>query len=612
MNNYIYDIESFPNVFTMMVKHHESGQYWCFEISERGSSIVEMWRFMNYLQRSDSRMIGFNNIAFDYPILHFILNNYQVTAQDINTLCVNIIKADHEDRFDHIIWDDDRLVPQLDLLKIHHFDNVAKFTSLKVLEFNMLSENIQDLPFPPGTILTVDQIPTLISYNKHDVDETEKFFLESLDMIKFREYLSEKYDRNFLNHNDTKIGKDFFIMELEKAYPGSCYHKEMGRRQPRQTPRRSIAFKDVIFPYVRFEQPEFNRVLQWFESTTITETKKAITDLSCEVAGFTFDFGTGGIHGSISSSIVRATDDDCILDLDVTSYYPSLAIANRIFPEHLGEKFCDIYSTIKSQRVGYKKGSPENAMLKLALNGVFGDSNNKYSPFYDPNYTMGITVNGQLLLCMLAEQMIKIHGLQIIQINTDGLTVKCGRKWLPHIEKIKLWWSNMTGLDLEEAFYSRFFVRDVNNYIAEYEGGKVKRKGAYEYDLGWHQNRSALVIPKAVESVLLNGGTVEDYIHNHDDIFDFMLRTKVPRSSRLVLDEKPVQNVTRYYISNTGGALIKIMNPLKGKTEERRIGINVGWLVTECNNMGKIDRTTINFDYYVKEAKKLIDPLAGR
>lgn len=44
----------------------------------------------------------------------------------------------------------------------------------------------------------------------------------------------------------------------------------------------------------------------------------------------------------------------------------------------------------------YAKGTPENAMLKLALNSVYGDSNNQYSVFYDPMYTMKITVNGQL------------------------------------------------------------------------------------------------------------------------------------------------------------------------------------------------------------------------
>ena len=64
-------------------------------------------------------------------------------------------------------------------------------------------------------------------------------------------------------------------------------------------------------------------------------------------------------------------------------------------------------------------------MLKLALNGVYGDSNNVFSVFYDPLFTMSITLNGQLLLCLLAENLMEnVPGLKIIQCNTDGITVR--------------------------------------------------------------------------------------------------------------------------------------------------------------------------------------------
>ena len=92
---------------------------------------------------------------------------------------------------------------------------------------------------------------------------------------------------------------------------------------------------------------------------------------------------------------------------------------------------------------------------------------------------------------------------------------------------------------------------------------------------------------------------------------DFMLRTKVPRSSKLMHGDKQIQNVSRYFIANTGEPLVKIMNPLKGKTEDRRIGINVDYLVRECNDITTVNPAEINYDYYIDEAKKLIDPLKG-
>ena len=57
-----------------------------------------------------------------------------------------------------------------------------------------------------------------------------------------------------------------------------------------------------------------------------------------------------------------------------------------------------------------------------------------------------------------------------------------------------------------------------------------------EYDkLGWAKNHSAMVIPMAVKAHLIDGVDYEDFIRTHDNKFDFCLRTKVPRSSSLVL-----------------------------------------------------------------------------
>lgn len=601
-------------------------------------------QLVGWFQHTGARMVGFNNYGFDYPVIHYMLTaSAQPTNLQIYEFVSRIINVHDNQRFNHIIWDRDQIVPQLDLYKIHHFDNKARMTSLKIIEFNMRSANVQELPFPPGTYLTDAQIDTLIAYNGHDVDQTEAFYRLSADAIRFREELSAKYSRNFLNHNDTKIGKDYFIMELERLLPGSCYTSVNGKREPRQTPRDSIALADVIFPWIKFKRPEFIRTHEWLMRQVITDTKgffkkpkkKRGTDGSedghyeedvldkrmppCIVNKFKFVFGTGGIHGSVDSQTVHSTDTHIIKDLDVASFYPNLAIVNRLYPEHLGVSFCDIYKDLYEQRKKYGKDTPENAMLKLALNGTYGDSNNPYSPFYDPQYTMSITINGQLLICLLADYLMDIPGLDMIQVNTDGLTIRIPHEQEGAVKRVTDWWQSHTCLELEDVTYSRMFIRDVNSYIAEDDKGKLKRKGAYEYridkpgskgNLGWHQNHSALIIPMAAEAALVHGIPVRQFILQHVNIFDFMLRTKVPRSSRLMLGDRQVQNICRYYISKTGGALIKIMPPLaKSPDKERQIGINVGWLATECNDIQQADGRTINYDYYIQEAEKLVNPL---
>lgn len=613
---YVHDIENYPNVFLFGAIHALTETPYIFEISHRRDDRQAFYLFTEYLREHRAEEVGYNNLGYDYPVQHSILNNIMyITNADIYKKGDSIINAGDENRFAHMVWEKDWIVPQLDLYKIHHFDNQAKRTSLKTLEFNMRMENIEDLPFTPGTYLTDSQIDTLRQYLIHDLKANLMFYKHSKKLIDFRRELSAKYGRNFMNHNDTKIGKDYFIMELEKSGI-QCF--EPGSRKPRQTHRPSIALNSVIFPYVRFEQPEFNRVLNWLRQQVITETKGVFTDLNADINGFSFDFGTGGIHGSIESQTIRSTENYVIIDLDVASFYPNLAISNELFPAHLGKQFCTIYKNVYDMRSSYPKGTPENAMLKLALNGVYGDSNNVYSPFYDPAYTMAITINGQLLLCMLAEELLKIPGLSMIQANTDGLTVYVPRVFTGQVEQVRHAWEKLTRLQLEEAIYDVMFIRDVNNYIAVYEGGKkVKRKGAYchSVDLGWHQNHSMQVVAKAAEAALVHNKDIRDFITSHEDIHDFMLVTKVPRNSKLLWGDKQVQNITRYYVSTDGAPLTKVMPPLAKSLKlnpdapERRMSVCKGWLTTECNDMKRFNRAKLNYDFYIKEAEKLVAPL---
>jgi hypothetical protein len=218
---------------------------------------------------------------------------------------------------------------------------------------------------------------------------------------------------------------------------------------------------------------------------------------------------------------------------------------------------------------------------------------------------MTITLNGQLLLCVLAEGMMTIPGLRILQVNTDGMTVRVPRDMKVLVDLARLGWEDRTGLQLEEAIYKSMMVRDVNNYIGVYENGGVKRKGAYEYDIDWHQNGSALVVPKVAEQHLVYGKPIRETVENWSEMMDFMLRTKVPRNSYLQWGDEQVQNVSRYYIAKGGKALHKWMPPLAKKPDVWRcIGVESGWTVQVCNDI-KDATLPIDFDYYIQEVEKL-------
>ncbi len=610
-NDWVWDVETFPNVFTAAFEHAHVPIRFAFEISDWRNDSKELIDFIYYLRSTGARLVGYNNINFDYAILHMLLKMGHSDAVTLYNKAMAIIGSQNDDdvnKWAHSVKPSDRVIEQIDLFNIWHFDNRAKATGLKALEFNMRSETIEDLPFPVGTVLNWDQMQVLKKYNAHDVAQTKLFYHHSKEMIAFREELTAKYSRDFMNHNDTKIGKDFFVMKLEEAGV-ACYEFGPEGRTPRQTKRPSIALKDCILPWITFEHPELDRVLNWLKERTITETKGVFKDLTARVKEFTFVFGLGGVHGSVKNEVVESDDEYVLIDLDVSSFYPNLAITNGFYPEHLGETFVHIYKHLYEMRKQYPKKSAESAMLKLALNGTFGDSNSPFSVFYDPNFTMSITLNGQFLLCKLAEMLMQIPTLRLIQANTDGVTVRVHRGNKTYIDTIAGIWQKQTGLTLEEAVYKSMAIRDVNNYLAVYKDGSVKRKGAYEWKTEWHQNASALVVPKVAEQVLVHGAPIRKTVEEWPDIMDFMIRVKVPRSGRLSVeypDLGPVkiQNTSRYYVAKGGGKLIKWLPPLKHQTAWRQFNVESGRGVHVCNNLKDLT-LPVDYSYYIAEVEKL-------
>jgi hypothetical protein len=656
-----YDIETFPNAFTLRALHPITRQRWGFEISFRRNDIQSLCLFLEVLAQQKCRMVGYNNIGFDYPVIHFIYQNRNscISVTDIYNKAMSIINASGPGRFAHMVWESDWVVEQIDLYKIHHFDNMAKATSLKVLEFNMRMDNIEDLPFPVGTVLTSDQVDTLIEYNDNDVDATDEFANRTAPQIKLREDLSEKFGKNMINMSDIKMGETILISEMEK-HGISCYEYQGNRKVKRQTKRESIDLAQVIFPYVTFENVQFQQIKCYLETQVITETKGGLTGLIADVEGLEYKFGTGGLHASVESQIVHTDDRYQLVDVDVASFYSNLGIKNKLFPAHLGVEFCDAYLSVYETRQTHAKGTPENETFKLALNGAYGGSNNDYSPFLDPFYTMSITINGQLLLCMLIDQLVKVPGLRMIQANTDGVTYLCPHEYLEHTRSLCRWWEGVTKLELEESLYNRMFIRDVNSYIAEKQDGKLKRIGAYAHvtaeenpgtrELPYHKDWSSRVVAMAAEAALVRGVDIREFITSHQDIFDFFLRAKVPRNSTLEWGGEQVSNIVRHYISVDGKPLEKVM-PAKGKPgefkrankltdeyfntvieeighgvwderihtknkstyEERRIGICTGWNVQICNNLDSYEfvlmDNDINYEWYIKEAEKIVKPL---
>ena len=130
-------------------------------------------------------------------------------------------------------------------------------------------------------------------------------------------------------------------------------------------------------------------------------------------------------HGCIRPGVYKSDDENIILDLDVSSLYPSVARSLNLYPQHLGPEFMKLYEQFIDARVAEKhkpKEERDNVLIegyKLLLNGTYGKSGEETSFMFDRMYTYRTTIGGQCFICMWAERMVEVcPELTFLQINT--------------------------------------------------------------------------------------------------------------------------------------------------------------------------------------------------
>ena len=527
------------------------------------------------------------------------------------------------------------MIPQIDLYKIWHYNNKARMTSLKDLEIQMRMENVEEMPIHHTHWCKEGDEIEVLSYNKNDVWATYKFLLVTLGQTEYSIYkgknklqlrndLNKKFHVNVTNMGDVPMGEELMLqLYSREAGVNPWFLKKSGG-----TPRDLICLKNCIPYWCNLKTKEFNTFLNQLNNTCVTGEKGEF-QFSVIFHQYKFDFGLGGSHGCIKSGVYEADDYWMILDLDVSSLYPSIADSLQLYPEHLGIQFMQQYSNFIKKRIAEKhkpKSERDNVLIegyKLVLNGCYGKSNEEKSFLYDPLYTFKTTIAGQLFICMWSERMVKaVPELVFLQTNTDGQTIKIPRHKLELIRQVNEQLTKETGLGIEEAFYSKMCIRDVNNYIAVYEDSTkenehIKLKGDFEVDKEFHKDPSMRIVPLAVKNYFVYGTPVEQTIKENRDIFNFCMRLKTNskstpifrhlKSGSLVDDE--LDRTTRYYISKKplySGILLK-------KFEDGKItGVNVGYsamLFNKAFYLDNWDDYDIDYQFYITEANKLKNPL---
>jgi len=309
-NVYIYDLEIFSNFHSATFLNRDSKEVKQFVIYKSRNDYNE---YIKFLEKEVSGLIGFNNLKFDYPIIHYILEHKDHFKNDPEIIAEAIYhqtKIILDTEFSEVPYWKVK-IPQLDLYRINHFDNKSKRTSLKAVEIAINLDNVDDTPFKFDHIVKNDEVQRILEYNLNDVIATYEFYKLNIDEIEMRKELSKEYGIDLLNANEPKIGSEIFAKLLSEEM--NIPIKELKRMR---TYRSSINLNDCILSYIKFTSKEFNELLEKYKNKNITETIKSLEE-SVIYKGFKYDFGLGGLHGCIKPGVYKPKENEVIHDIDV-------------------------------------------------------------------------------------------------------------------------------------------------------------------------------------------------------------------------------------------------------------------------------------------------------
>ena len=627
MTHWVMDYETLTNCFIAVFQHYKDDSVkHLFVIHKDRNDLPKFIAFLNTCVAQKQYHISYNGIAFDAQISQTILDNQKRLLQLSTDAVIKYIY----DYAQKIITTSDRgefpdyplyklKIRQIDLFKMNHWDNRAKMSSLKWIQFSMDWENVEEMPhlhYEP--VETAEELEMIIQYCHNDVLSTREILEHSKEQIQLRQTLTKEYNIDLYSASEPRISKELFIHFL---------HQKLGISKSElkqlRSPRDYIILAECVLPYIKFQTPEFQKVLDYIRTKVITSTKDGFK-FSMNYKGVKTDYGLGGLHGARDPGVYEAKPGWTIMTSDVTSYYPNLAIKNKFHPEHLPQKeFGDLYEWFFEERKKIPKTDPKNYVYKIILNSTYGLTGDQNSFLYDPKMTMQITINGQLSLSMLYEMICEqIPEAVPLMQNTDGLETLIPNDKVDKYHEICRKWEIMTQLNLEHDEYSKLIIADVNNYMAVYKNGKTKCKGKFEWEelekkkvSILHKNKSFLVVPKAVYAYFTKGVMPEDFLAQDNNIFNYCAGVKA--KGGWVFEERSVkdstlhvnklQKIIRYFISNKGSKLVKC------NKDGREIQTEAGqWLQTVINKVDPNKPFTeydINKSYYLDEIYKQIQQI---
>ena len=300
-------------------------------------------------------------------------------------------------------------------------------------------------------------------------------------------------------------------------------------------------------------------VVKFFDS--IRESKDPTASYEIDLYGTPHIFALGGLHGAIPNYLWSNDNESKMVHADVGSMYPSIMIEWDLLSRGVPDP--KLYIDVREKRLAFKKAKdPRQLPLKLVLNSVYGQSgagkcvDGKYkvlSDLYDPRRMREVCINGQLMILQLIEDVCEmLPRTQLVQSNTDGVVFKVHNDDWDQFDKIVKTWEKRTRLNMEYDYTNAIYQRDVNNYIAIFDDGKIERKGGSVKEAKVIDN-DLPIVPDAVVEYFVNGVDPAEYISKESDMMRFMKTYKLSGKydHALYNDEVLTDKVYRVFASRS-------------------------------------------------------------
>jgi len=595
---HIYDIETYINYFGVIFKNPDTKEIKEFIVYKDRNDFQALRRFILFEAKW---LVGYNNFYFDNQLLNYIYHNEDATVESVYDLAHKIVNS----RDDFWEWKYRLPFKSVDLMKV---GNLQK--SLKLVAVNLKWPKIQDLPIQWNNAIEDNQLPLLHDYNLNDVEITEALYQKLLPEIRVRQETQELYDIPLISESDSGMANRL----MEKFYGDATgQHKKEFKKL--RTERDIIMFKTIVFPDIVFFDSTLRELLDDIKTHVYYKHQKFF-NRTITYGGTKYQLGIGGIHSVDKGAVFTADDDTELIDADIASMYPTIIINNRLKPQHLDRKFIDKYKEVRDKRIEAKKEGRkvESDALKIVLNSVYGKFRNENHWLYDPLTALQVTINGQLYVLMLIEEL-TTEGFQVISANTDGIITIVPKDSKEKYERICESWCEYTKFDLEYTNYTKYIRRDVNNYMAVKDNGKTKEKGEFLLpdSKSLMQGYDRPIISKALRAYFLEGKNIVDFIKNHDDIYDFCTAKKTDKKftneyhyidgdGELVVET--LQKSVRFYVSRRGGSLYKY-----DSENDTYISYCAGNAVKIFNDYEAlaVEEYEIDYGFYITETDKIIN-----